>query len=82
MYSKLLAYWNSLPTSTKTIIVIFAGAATGVLRHALQNPDACMTEACWKGYIFSALHAGGLAVGAYLMQSPLSRDIVAAPGQK
>lgn len=84
MAPKLIAWWNSLPAALKAVIVVFAGAATGVVRHIFQNPNACMTEACWKGYLVAALHAGGLAVVAYLLPSPLtqsSQNVSAQQGQ-
>ena len=64
MLTKIRNYWNSLPHPVQAAIMLFAGAATGVIHHVLQNPDACMTATCWKGYVFSAAHAGVLAVVA------------------
>jgi hypothetical protein len=73
MIQKIRNAWSSLPPAAKTVVVLFVGAATGVIRHVLQNPDACMTATCWKGYVASAVHAGGLAIFAYLMDSPLAK---------
>lgn len=60
--TKLWAWWNSLPHPIQAAIMLFFGAATGVVKHTLSNPQACMTASCWKGYLASALHAGLLAV--------------------
>ena len=49
MLTKIRNYWNSLPHPVQAAIMLFAGAATGVIHHVLQNPDACMTATCWKG---------------------------------
>ncbi len=73
MFPKLASYWHSLPASVKTIVVIFLGASTGVLKHALEAPNVCVTVVCLKGYAISAGHAGFIAVLAYLMPSPLNR---------
>jgi len=72
MRTKALAWWNSLPPFVKGAIVVSVGSATGVIRHVLQNPNACMTEVCWKGYLVSAMHAGGVTLVAYIMQSPFA----------
>lgn len=62
MIQKIRTWWNSLPHPLQAGIMLFAGAATGVIRHSIEAPDACMTAACIKGYLFSAVHAGVLAV--------------------
>jgi hypothetical protein len=92
LIAAIAAKWNSLPswakTTVKTSAVLFGGAATGVIRHALQNPNACLSEHCLVGYVVSAVHAGGIAVGAYLMKSPLRQEVeedltqAQAPAQK
>ena len=76
MVAKLKALWASVPPYAKTMIVLFVGSASGVLHHAIQNPNACMTYSCWKGYFFSALHAGGITVFAYLMDSPFAKQFI------
>ena len=76
MIQKIKAAWNSLPPLAKIVIVIFVSSATGVIRHAFQNPNACMTATCWKGYLVSAGHARGLAVFAYLMDSPFVKQLL------
>ena len=64
-------FWYSLPKPVQTALMLFLGAATGVIRHALSNPNACMTASCWKGYLASAVHAGVLAVMAlYVRPGP------------
>ncbi len=76
MIAKIKAAWNSLPPLAKIVIVLFVSSATGVIRHALQQPNACMSASCWKGYLFSAVHAGGIAVFAYLMDSPFVKQLL------
>jgi len=80
LIAAILAKWNSLPkavrTTLKTGAVTFAGVASGVIRHAYQNPGFCWTEHCLWGYTVSAVHAGGIALGAYLLHSPLEEEIV------
>jgi hypothetical protein len=80
LIAAIIAKWNSLPspvrTTLKTTGVIFAGAASGVIRHAFQNPGACWTGHCLVGYTVSALHAGAIAGGAYLLHSPLEQELV------
>jgi len=76
MLTKLKAFWASVPPFWKGGIVFSLTAATGVIRHALQNPNACMTASCWKGYVLAAGHTGGLALIAYLMDSPLARQLL------
>ena len=68
---KLRDTWNSLPHPVQAVIMLFLGAATGVIRHVFQNPNACMTTSCWKGYLASALHAGFLAVLALYVPANL-----------
>ena len=77
--AKLKAFWASMPPFVKIAVVIFVSSATGVIRHALQQPHACMTESCWKGYLFSAAHAGGLAVFFYVMNSPFAKSLPLVP---
>ena len=76
----IIVKWNSLPfvvrTTLKTAGVFFVGAASGVIRHAFQNPGACWTGHCLVGYTVSAIHAGAIAGGAYLLHSPLEEELV------
>ena len=75
MLQKIRNGWNSLPPFAKGLIVVSAGAATGVIRHVFQNPNACMSAVCWKGYLVSALHAGLVTGVAYIMDSPLAKTV-------
>ncbi len=80
-----LALWASLPLWAKPVLktagMAFLGAASGVLHHAWQNRAGCQTAHCWLGYFVAAFHAGALAVGAYLMKSPLAKDALAQLNQ-
>ena len=71
MIQKIRDTWNALPHPLQAIIMLFLGAATGVIRHVFQNPNACTTASCWKGYLASALHAGFLAVIALYVPANL-----------
>lgn len=71
MIQKLKQWWNSLPHPVQAGIMLFVGAATGVIRHAIETPNACMTLDCWKEYLFSAAHAGLLAVIALYIPANL-----------
>jgi len=62
IFVSIRSWWTSLPHPVQAVIMLFGGAFTGVIRHVLQNPNACMSVDCWKGYLFSAVHAGVLAV--------------------
>ena len=72
----LKARWASLPPLAKIVIVICVSSSTGVIHHAFQQPNACMSASCWKGYLLAAGHAGGLAVFAYLMDSPFVKQLL------
>ncbi|HEX3941373.1 MAG TPA: hypothetical protein VHX11_07825 [Acidobacteriaceae bacterium] len=74
MFLKLSQWWQRLPHPVRTLIVLFAGAASGVLKHALTQPNACMTGPCLKAYAISAVHAGVLAVLALYIPSPAGRS--------
>jgi hypothetical protein len=76
MITKLKARWASLPPFAKIVIVLFVSSASGVIRHVFQNPNACMSATCWKGYLVSAVHAGGLAVFVYVMDSPFAKQFL------
>ena len=78
MIAKLKTFWTSLPPWAKTAVVLFAGAASGVLHHAFNQP--CQSLACWKGYLFAAAHAGGITAAAYLMDSPYAKQLL-PPGK-
>jgi hypothetical protein len=56
--NKIQAYWNSLPHYVQAPLMVAGGAAAGVLYHALMAPDACLTLACWKGYLHAAIATG------------------------
>ena len=73
MFSKLSKYWAGLPHAVRTVIVLFLGAAGGVLKHSLSQPNACVTGACLQGYLVSAASAGLTAVVALYIPSPLGR---------
>lgn len=73
MLIKLSQFWARIPHPVRTIIVLFAGAAGGVLKHSLSQPDACLTGPCLHGYIVSAASAGLTAVVALYIPSPLPR---------
>jgi hypothetical protein len=73
MLTKIQTWWNSLPHPLQAGIMLFGGAATGVIRHVLENPNACMTAACWQGYVVSAAHAGVLAVIALYIPANLGK---------
>jgi hypothetical protein len=73
MLIKLSQYWASLPHAVRTAIVLFGGAAGGVLKHSLSQPNACFTGPCLHGYIVSAASAGMTAVVALYIPSPLGR---------
>jgi hypothetical protein len=73
---KLKAAWNSLPPFWKGAIVFSVTAATGVLRHAIQNPNPCFTLVCLKGYAIAAAHTGGVALIAYVMDSPFAKQLL------
>lgn len=73
MFTKLSMFWASLPHAVRTGIVLFLGAAGGVLKHAISQPNACFTGPCLHGYIVSAASAGLTAVVALYIPSPLPR---------
>jgi hypothetical protein len=73
MLQKVQAFWNSLPHPLQAVIMLFLGAATGVIRHILETPNACMTVICWHGYVVSAAHAGILAVIALYIPANLGK---------
>lgn len=73
MITKLSMWWASLPHAVRTGIVLFLGAAGGVLKHALTQPNACMTGPCLQGYVIAAMHAGATALIALYIPSPLGR---------
>ncbi len=81
MKQKVIAYWNSLPSwaksSIKAAAVAFVGAASTVAHHAYIADHGCITEHCILEYIAAGAHGGVLAVGAYLLKSPLGQKIVA-----
>ena len=58
MLTKLSIYWASLPHAVRTAIVLFGGAAGGVLKHSLSQPNACFTGPCLHGYIVSGRDMG------------------------
>jgi hypothetical protein len=76
MKQKLIAYWSSLPSWVKTSIILFAGAASGVIRHAFLASNGCLTEHCILEYVYAGAHVGGVAVGAYLLKSPLGQKLI------
>jgi hypothetical protein len=65
--------WNSLPHALQAAIMLFGGAALGVLQHSLSSPDACLASACLKGYLIAAGHAGVAAVIALYIPSSLGK---------
>lgn len=74
MIAKIQAYWNSLPHALQAMILLFAGAAWGVLKHNLFDaPQACYTAVCLRSYAVAALHAGILAVVALYIPSSLGK---------
>ena len=73
MLTKIQAYWNSLPHQLQATIMLFAGAALGVLQHSLSSPDACLTGPCLKGYAIAAIQAGLAAVAALYIPSSLGK---------
>jgi hypothetical protein len=81
MPQKLIAYWNSLPAwskaTVKTCAVAFVGAASTIIHHAYIADRGCITEHCILEYAAAGVHGGVLAVGAYLLKSPLGQKIVA-----
>lgn len=74
MLTKIRNAWNSLPHVAQAGIMLFVGASTGVIRHVLENPNACMTASCWKGYAASAVHAGVVAVVALYIPSNFGKQ--------
>jgi hypothetical protein len=87
MKTKLLAYWNSLPSWAKATLkacgVAAIGGASTVAHHAYIADHGCITEHCILEYVAAGIHGGVLAVGAYLLKSPLGQKIVAQlPQQK
>jgi hypothetical protein len=70
--SKIRSWWTSLPHPVQAGIMLFGGAATGVVHKVLENPNACMSLACWKQYLASAAHAGVLAVIALYIPANLN----------
>ncbi len=86
MKQKFIAYWNSLPSWAKATLkacgVAAIGGASTVAHHAYIADHGCITEHCILEYVAAGLHGGALAVGAYLLQSPLGQKIVAATEQK
>jgi hypothetical protein len=71
---KIVGYWKSLPHPVQAAIMLFAGAASGVIKHAIAQPNACFTSVCWHGYLASALHAGILAVVALYIPANLPKN--------
>jgi hypothetical protein len=62
MFSKIRFYWNSLPHPVQAAIMLFGGAAVGVLKHNFVDANGCLTAFCLKGYLLAALHGGVTAV--------------------
>lgn len=81
MKQKLIASWNSLPSWAKATLkacaVAFVGAASTIAHHAYIADHGCITEHCILEYVAAGVHGGALAVGAYLMKSPLGQKILA-----
>ena len=73
MLEKLRNYWNSMPHLLQATIMLFGGAAIGVLKHQLFSPDACLTNVCLKGYAIDAAHAGLAAVVALYIPANLPK---------
>lgn len=73
MFSKIQTWWNSLPHAVQAAILLFAGAATGVIRKVIETPDACMSLVCWKAYVASAVHAGVVAVIALYIPANVAK---------
>jgi hypothetical protein len=78
---KIKLWWNSLPLwakiTLKSCAVAFIGGASGVVRHSFVASHGCLTEHCILEYLWSGVHVGGVAVGAYLMNSPFAKKIEA-----
>lgn len=73
MIAKIQAFWNSLPHAAKTVIVIFCGAAYGVLHQQLSGNAACFSNACLKADAIEAARTGSAAVIALYIPSPFKK---------
>ncbi|HXM59365.1 MAG TPA: hypothetical protein VN950_00820 [Terriglobales bacterium] len=73
MLQKIRDGWNSLPHPVQAVIMLFGGAALGVLKHKLSPADACLTGECFKGYFIDAAHAGVAAVIALYIPANLPK---------
>jgi hypothetical protein len=73
MIPKIQAFWNSLPHAAKTVIVIFCGAAYGVLHQTLSANGACLTNVCLKADAIEAMRTGSAAVVALYIPSPFKK---------
>jgi hypothetical protein len=76
MWSKISAYWDSLPHGTQAVIVAFGGGFMGVVEPVVEHwatgqpVCAIAVGACIKGYLVSGVKAGVVAVmGLYLKSS-------------
>ena len=75
MFKKIRDSWNSLPHQAQATVMLFAGAAFGVMQHAFSSPEACYTGPCLKGYIIAAAHAGVAAVIALYIPANIGKAL-------
>jgi hypothetical protein len=73
MISKVQLWWNSLPHPVQAAIMLFGGAAAGVVKHNFAEAHGCLTWLCVKGYTWSALQGGITAVVALYIPANLKR---------
>ncbi len=66
---KIAQFWNSLPHQVQAVLVFFAGSVLGTLAKYVDAPNACLSLACWRGYIVQSLSTGLVAVFALYTKS-------------
>jgi hypothetical protein len=76
MWKRIAAWWSGLPHGLQAALVGFGGGALGVLEPVIQNwsegKAVCAVAAavCVKGYLYSAIKAGVMAIfGLYIRSS-------------
>ncbi len=77
MFSKVKAYWNSLPSWAKGCLFIGAAAASGAVKKYFETPNPCLSLHCLGVLGLSALHVSGIATVGWLMRSPIVQAEIA-----
>lgn len=74
MFTKIHAWWDSLPHPVQMAIMLFGGAAAAAVKHGFADTHGCIAEACLKGYLWAGLHGGIAAVVALEIPSNLNKN--------